>query len=132
MDTRFITAVVIIASCGILIVYDLFVALNKRRGDTISEVIRDYTIFPVIPATLGALLGHWTLLGFRIVDSMMTGLFILLGIGAIMAAWSVAVRRELIGGWLATVHNALASRPYISALIGYLLGGYLWGQGPVV
>lgn len=130
MDTRDITQVIIIATVAVWIIWDIWVAANKTPGDTESEVIRDYTIYPAIPASLGALLGHWTLLGFRVVPDFWLGFMWLCGVGILLVAWSALVIFKKSGKPLASAHEFVAKRPYISVVFGYLAGGLLWGMQP--
>jgi hypothetical protein len=56
--TRTILAMVIITA-GILL-WDLCLGLNRKDGDTISEVVRRYSHqYPLIPFVIGFLIGHW-------------------------------------------------------------------------
>ena len=138
MDTRQITQIVIIATVAIWIIWDIVVATNRRRGDTESEVIRDYTIYPILPAALGTVCGHWTLLGHSLFEDW-TGFWILLGIGALLVLWSALVVYEIRKNKrfnpdykrsiLRKAHGWVSKRAYIPFASGYLLGAFLWGQG---
>lgn len=128
MDWQRTTEVIVAATAALLIAYDIFVAANKEKGDTISEVVRDRINYPVIPFALGAILGHWTALGWRLLDSGLTGLFILLAIGGIMGLWSRRVSDK--NRPFKEAHNWLGDRPYVAAIAGYLLGALLWGMNP--
>ena len=130
MDTYKITQIIIGITLVIWISWDIYVATNKTSGDTESEVIRDYTKYPIIPSFLGTIAGHWTLLGVRMVDSLV-GFWILLGIGAILSLWSVLVHNKKGGSALLKAHNFVVKRPYIPFIISYILGGFLWGMQPV-
>jgi hypothetical protein len=130
MDTRQVTEIIIVATLVIWIVWDIFVASNKTKGDTESEIVRDYTIYPVVPASLAAVLGHWTILGHRIIESAAHGLFITLGLLAIVAVWSVLVKLGKLRGFALEAHSYVARRPWIPAIIFYAIGGFLWGQAP--
>jgi len=139
MDTREITTIILVATVAIWIIWDIVVATNRRRGDTESEVIRDYTIYPVLPAGLGVVTGHWTLLGYSMLDGWY-GLWILLGIGVVLVLWSGLVVHEIRKSKrfnpnyqrsiLRKSHGWVSRRPYIPFVVGYLLGALLWGQEP--
>lgn len=128
MDWRHITMALVVGTVIIWLIYDIFVAANKKSGDTESEVIRDYTVYPVIPAVMGAVLGHWTILGHRIIENCFTGLSVLLGIGLVLILWSALVKNKKGGQSLIDAHKYVEKRPYIPTIIGYILGGLLWGQ----
>ena len=128
MEWRHITMALVVGTLIIWLVYDIFVASNKKLGDTESEVIRDYTVYPVIPAAMGAVLGHWTILGYRIIDNSFSGLLILLGIGSVLILWSALAKNGKGGQSLINAHKYAEKRPYIPTIIGYALGGLLWGQ----
>lgn len=114
------------------IIWDIFLATNAVKGDTISEVVLFYakrSLF--LPTTLGVLLGHFfwpiynnhlhnRLPGWAIVTILVTlGLF---GIGFdIMNAL-----RGLSNG--SAFLTFLLKWPIILALFGILVGHFVWGQ----
>lgn len=58
--TRRWTIAILLGITALLIGWDIYVALTPQKGDTISEVIRDWAFaHPVIPFALGVLCGHW-------------------------------------------------------------------------
>ena len=127
MDTRVITTIIMVVGVTIWIVWDIIVASNKRKDDTISEIIRDYTYLPVLPASLGGVCGHWTILGFRQVDSNI-GFMIMIAMALLLCLWSIFVKYNRAGSMLTAFHRWIGKRPYIPFVIGYLMGGFLWGQ----
>jgi hypothetical protein len=128
--TRAITIGLILFTVTALVIWDIYVATNKEEGDTESEVIRDWSRYPALPYGLGALLGHWTLVGFRILESGFHGLFAVLGIGALLLAWSLLVQFHITRGAAARLHAYIARRRYLPAIFGYVTGGFLWGLAP--
>lgn len=59
MTTRIWTIAILIVIAVLLIAWDIYVATNKKKGDTISEVTLDFARrHPVIPFLLGVLCGH--------------------------------------------------------------------------
>ena len=132
MDTRQITALIIILTVVAWIIWDLFVATNDKSGDTESEVIRDYTIYPILPAGLGVVAGHWTLLGVSLLHGF-AGLAIILVIGVFLLLWSLAASSEVKENMqepsrLLKAHLWVSKRPYAPFIGGYILGAFLWGQ----
>jgi uncharacterized membrane protein len=60
LDTKLITTIIMVATVVGLIGWDIYVAATPIRGDTISEIIRQAAYkHPMIPFTLGVLIGHW-------------------------------------------------------------------------
>ena len=59
MTSRTITISILAAVTLLLIAWDIYVATNKQKGDTISEVVLGFARrHPVIPFALGVLMGH--------------------------------------------------------------------------
>ena len=60
MDTIKLTTY-IVGGCFIaLALYDVYVAMNKKEGDTISEVIRNNSYkYPIVSFVAGFICGHW-------------------------------------------------------------------------
>lgn len=59
MPSRDVTGWILVATVGALALYDVAVAANKQRGDTISEVLLDTARdHPVVPFALGVTIGH--------------------------------------------------------------------------
>lgn len=59
MTFKYITSVVMIAGIALWIGWDLIVATNKTRGDTISEITLAISMLaPVLPFAVGFLAGH--------------------------------------------------------------------------
>jgi len=59
MTRRWWTIAILAGVSLLLIVWDIYAATNKERGDTISEVVLDFARrHPVIPFLLGVLMGH--------------------------------------------------------------------------
>ena len=59
MSARLWTIGILVGVTLLLIVWDVYAATNKERGDTISEVVLGFARrHPVIPFLLGVLMGH--------------------------------------------------------------------------
>lgn len=52
------TTLILIGVTALMIGYDIWAALNKETGDTITEVVRFGSQHPIIPFALGVLCGH--------------------------------------------------------------------------
>lgn len=52
------SAVVSVAALGLL-AYEIYTLANRKPGDTISETAWRACKRPLVPFTLGMLLGHW-------------------------------------------------------------------------
>jgi hypothetical protein len=115
MDKRSITTWILIAVGLILLVWDIIVAANTIRGDTISEITRDtsYRVW-FIPWAIGGIAGHlfwhkdsaekWN------VPAMVISSLILVGVNLI------ALNNEwTIGSWLP-----------ISVFAAGIVAGHVW------
>jgi len=59
MTTRVWTIGILVGVTLLLIAWDIYAAMNKKRDDTISEVVLGFARrHPVIPFLLGVLAGH--------------------------------------------------------------------------
>lgn len=56
---RWTVILMIVATCG-LVAWDVLAAANRTQGDTISEIIRDWSSeHPILAFAAGLLCGHW-------------------------------------------------------------------------
>ena len=54
------TTIAMLIITVVILAWDLCLAMNRKEGDTISEVVRKYSQrFPMIPFIIGFLVGHW-------------------------------------------------------------------------
>jgi hypothetical protein len=53
-----VTISILIAVALLLIGWDIYVAANKDSGDTISEILLWTSQRPILPFTMGVLMGH--------------------------------------------------------------------------
>jgi hypothetical protein len=126
--TTTITIALIITVTVVLIGWDIYVATNKTKGDTETEVIRGWSrLFPALPYSLGVVLGHFSADHVRIVDSFAVGLGICVAVGVVLIAWSVIVGMGKGSKALVRAHEFVSRRRYVPALVGYLFGGLFWG-----
>ena len=116
------TKILILVTAFIWLLYDIPAAINEVPGDTESEVITENTVYPVVPAILGALPGHWTLPRLGPWKNW-KGFFVLLGVAALLILWSVLAHF----GILSSAHEWVGARPYAVVIVSYFLGGFLWG-----
>lgn len=57
--TKRITKVVMIATAALIILWDIYVAVEPTPGDTISEVLLGWAMqHPIIPFAIGVVCGH--------------------------------------------------------------------------
>lgn len=60
MNTTALTSYIILGATALLIAYDVYVAVNDTRGDTISELVTKHSLKrPIIPFAFGVIIGHW-------------------------------------------------------------------------
>jgi hypothetical protein len=58
MNTRHVTVGLLAVCFVVLVAWDLYVAFNGTRGDTISELVRDAgKAAPILPFALGLIVG---------------------------------------------------------------------------
>jgi uncharacterized membrane protein len=55
---RKVTISILIAVALLLIGWDIYVAVNKDEGDTISEILLWVSKHPIMPFAFGVLMGH--------------------------------------------------------------------------
>lgn len=54
------TEMAVAAIAAGIMIWDGFLAFNRRQGDTISEIMRSWAkTNPLVPFLWGALMGHW-------------------------------------------------------------------------
>lgn len=53
-----VTISILIAVALLLIGWDIYVAVNKDEGDTISEIFLWVSRHPIVPCAFGVLMGH--------------------------------------------------------------------------
>jgi len=58
ISTRKITIGILVTLALLLIGWDIFVAANDTKGDTISEVFLYFSKHPVLPFAAGVVMGH--------------------------------------------------------------------------
>lgn len=108
-----ITIAIMIVVIAIVVGWDLVVAVNSIKGDTISEIIQKISYeHPVVPLIFGTLGSHFFWAGKPLFDHYSRYL-ILIGIGiatAIAGIWTVSIC------------------PLWPILIGIPLGRLLWPQ----
>jgi len=116
---RRISAIVTLVGVFGALAWDVVPYLNPARGDTISEVVRDWSkVAPIVPLFLGAVCGHWMWTwpvpipdaGHRAVWLIIA---FMLGIVASFVAWVVGMRVPV------------AVRIAIFAA-GFVLGHFFW------
>ena len=111
------TAVVVWAVVASVV--DVFLAKNRKPGDTWTEIIRDWSSrLLAVPFVLGVLLGHffWPWSVARLPG--VPGIAVVLGVAVSLVALSlrqgtVYPRRE----------------QFVAACSGIILGGVFWGAG---
>lgn len=55
---KWVTIGILIAVAVVLIGWDIYVAINDERGDTISEILLWVGEHPILPFAFGVLMGH--------------------------------------------------------------------------
>ena len=125
-----IAVIAVLAAVAVgLIIFDIFLATNSEKGDTISEIIAFYSSRSLlIPAVAGVLIGHfwiyntwWDAPGY-----MVLGVFIMLGllwlgfdIHMIVSKGNVAT-----DGFLGFIHKW----PILNLIFHTAVGHIIWGQ----
>ena len=104
-------------------------AVRKHFGDTESEITRDYTIYPALPALLGGLVGHWTFWEVRLAPSPW-GMFSCIGLLILLIVWSALAKNEIGPYAIYSAHMFCSRHPCIVVATAYILGGILWGLAP--
>lgn len=129
--TKWITIGIVLITLTIWLAWDIFVASNKTMGDTITEVVRQYSKHSLlIPAMIGIVfIGHfyiirpWDLSGWVVVGT-------LLGIGLIWLGFDL---EYIIRGKQSFQHNSnvlgfIRNYPIIVVVIHSIIGGVVWGK----
>ena len=129
MKTRRKTAILMVVTAFVWLAWDIFVASNSTPGDTESEITRDYTIYPALPALLGGLLGHWTFWEVRLgpdpwgMIGCILCIFLLIG-------WSALTKNNMGPQTLINIHMFASRHPVLVVATSYIIGGVLWGLPP--
>jgi hypothetical protein len=104
----------------IIIMADVFLATNKLKGDTWSEIIRHWALYiPAIPFSFGYLMTHWFGLNPR-------GPFFGQPSSAILLAW-LTIAISMIG--FACHKLGISIHPLIMLSLGGVAGYFLWSGG---
>jgi hypothetical protein len=114
-STRHYTQIGALVSVGLWIIWDIYVASNRRSGDTESEVIRDFALkHPSFALAVGVLMGHFF---WNVTEPI--------------ASWRSTVGLPVLGALALTI-DLLGKTPRVSSvvpcLIGIVLGRLLWAQ----
>jgi hypothetical protein len=126
---RRITQVMLVVTVAVLVIWDVIVALTAETGDTISESARDYSVYPVLPALVGGLSGHFFFWEARLVPGLW-GMAAAIGMLLLIAAWSVLVKNHTGPEWLATAHQWASRHPIVVVGATTVIGGIFWGLAP--
>lgn len=114
-DYKWPTVVIVLVSTVGLIVYDIIPAISRPLGDTISEVLRDWSYrYWVIPLAFGVLNGHWF---GPAVQPVQHGFWFLIGFGIL----------SLIMGYFNIGHFD-PSNWWILVFLGFIMGATFWAQ----
>ena len=123
---RRLTQIILLISIFILIVWDVIVAITPEGRDTISENTRDYSIYPVLPAMLGGLCGHFFFWEIRVVPGVW-GLITSVSFLVLLGVWSVLVKNQIGFQWLMNLHLFCSKHSSIVCMASMILGGLFWG-----
>ena len=123
------TQPILLISLFALIIWDVVVAITPESGDTISENTRDYSIYPILPAMLGGLCGHFFFWEIRVVPEVW-GLIISVGFLILLGIWSGLTKNQIGPQWLINSHLFCSRHPSIVCVSAMILGGLFWGLPP--
>lgn len=113
---RKITGIVMVIFVVALLGWDLFVAIEPTQGDTISEIMRDYSAgHPLIPTSIGVLSGHFFWPKKERINGVWTAVLL-----------SVVGLSLLLSGFIFSL-NWPPMYPFIG---GVLIGHLVWAQTP--
>lgn len=116
---RTATAVILLIPLALWLIWDIYVASNSLKGDTISEITRDLSHgLYFLPFSLGGIMGHFF---FNAPAGGRPNRFNLwLGVVAAVALFDVLVLRGQALAW--SYANTMA------VTVGFGVGAYLWPQ----
>lgn len=117
-----VTQKFILVMVGVIIVFDLFLALNDERGDTISEVMKEwaYRRFFVVTWAWGVLAGHLFLTHPAPVIAPPWNIWLLLGLTVVLLGVGFGYR-GIVG----------VQVQLVLLVAGVIAGRLLWPQAPV-
>ena len=116
-NLRKITGIFMVVALAVIIAWDAFVAAEPTKGDTISEIIRDYASgHPVIPVGIGVVAGHFFWPKKKRINGIWTAIWLsLVGFGLLFSGLVFDLR------W----------PPMLPFIGGVCLGHMVWAQvGP--
>lgn len=126
-----LTVALILLFLGLgLIIFDIFLATNSTKGDTISELVGFYSLKSLLlPAFAGILAGHfwWYNTYFDAPWWAVIGIFSMLGLlWLVMDIHMILIAKERIIA--SGVLGFLRKYPIINFSIHVIIGHLLWGQ----
>lgn len=124
-----ITVLSILAAIGIgLLIFDIYLASNTEKGDTISELIGFYSLRSMLlPAVAGILIGHfWWPTAYDISGWLTLAVLVPLGLWWFgIDMYMLATKGDLITNWGL---GFLRKWPIINVAIHTVIGHFIWGQ----
>jgi hypothetical protein len=117
MKTKIITSIILVVTLAIWLVWDVVVATNEPKGDTISEITLATSYLALfIPAAWGVIMGHlfWPSMSLKY---KWPRIYVLWG-------WAVVL---LVLSIFKVVPSTMYTIPIVF-LIHFLMGHYLWPQ----
>jgi hypothetical protein len=124
--TRRITSIILIVGIFALIIWDIIAAITPGDRDTISEYTRDYSVYPVLPAALGGLCGHFFFWEIRVIPEIW-GLVASVSFLIALGVWSVLVKNQVCPQWLISAHMFCSKHSSFVCAFSFVLGGLFWG-----
>ena len=120
MDLRSYTVVGLLVVLAIVLFWDIVVATNRARGDTISEVVLFYARSSFsLPFGWGLLAGHFFWPGERWLASS----------SGFWTTMVISLAVLLVDGLTSFEPWLLRRYPIVMAVPGLLIGHFLWAQG---
>jgi hypothetical protein len=126
-QTVFYTTIIMVLVSAILVGWDLFVATNKVKGDTISEILQQIgQSHPFVPFAFGVLLGHFFWVGEPALVPWQQ-------VAALLCSSFVCFLVDFlyIRGFVDAL-CILYHQPIIISLFGILCGRIIWPQPPIL
>ena len=123
MDWRRVTKILLIVTAVIWIIYDLFPFADPARGDTISEVIMQWSLHVFsLPYAFGVLIGHflWPREGHTPKPQVLFPMA--------AAVISLDVISYVSTGTIAAALHHLQTFPLVVFIIGVPIGHFFWPQ----
>lgn len=117
MKTKVVTSVILIVTLVLWTAWDVFVATNEAKGDTISEITLAVSYAALfIPATWGVIMGHlfWP---SKTIKYKWARIYTMWGWGAFVLVMSIF---KVIPGNMSTVP--------VVFLVHFVMGHFLWPQ----